>query len=360
MLLIALGTRPELLKVEPLLKYWKSIGFEKYRIWLTGQHKELCEELKKNWEFRYKVATTFRPLKSPLENRLSQIVVDVLEDSEAKDSFLNKKDWLDWKFVNAVLVQGDTASAFACALAAFHRKIPIIHLEAGLRSFDNENPYPEEFYRRSISMMASINLCPTGQNWDNLSKENVPGKSFITGNTILDTLREKYLESKIENTIICTLHRRENLDKIKEWFEVLDFLAEKYQGFSFILPIHKNPEIYKYKNLFKYVKCVEAMNHNKFLVELSKCALVITDSGGICEELSYLGKKMFIARKETERPEAKEFYTLCGTPEILKKEVELYLQNTPKMIFKSCPFGDGYSSKYITNILLEEKIIYVQ
>jgi len=345
MITIAFGTRPELLKIEPLLKYWKSIGFDDFNIWLTGQHFELCLQLRDNWEFSKYVKTCYRI--DDGENRLDDIVGTIILAHSIRA--------LDRQKVSAILVQGDTASAYACALAAFHRKIPIIHLEAGLRSYDNENPYPEEFYRRSISMMSDINLCPTVQNSYNLIEEKAPGKNFIVGNTILDTIKD-IIPTKT-NTILCTLHRREILENIEEWFNNLDKLAELNKEYTFILPIHKNPDIYKYKNSFKYVKCIDPLNHTDFIKYLSSCAAIISDSGGVAEEGTWFKKPIFLCRKSTERPEGENFYIWIKKPEdLLKANISFYCNDNSFKNFYS-PFGDGNSSKKITEILLKEGII---
>lgn len=347
MILVALGTRPELLKVEPLLKYWKSIGFDDFSIWLTGQHWELCLQLRDNWEFSKYVKTCYKI--NEFDNRLDDIVGTIIQAHSIRA--------LDRQKVSAILVQGDTASAYACALAAFHRKIPIIHLEAGLRSYDNENPYPEEFYRRSISMMASVNLCPTKENVINLIDEKALGTKHLVGNTVLDSLKD--IIPYKGNKVLCTLHRRENLPQIGKWFAVLDTLAKQYSEYEFILPIHKNPEIYKYKEFFQYVKCIEPLEHNELLNILKDCAAVITDSGGIAEEATWFKKSIFLCRKETERPEGEPFYIWTKTPEDLAKANISFWANDPFFQTLSCPFGDGNASEKITYILQELQIITV-
>lgn len=354
MILVALGTRPELLKIEPLLKYWKSIGFSNFKIWLTGQHKELCESLQDghydeplsdahdpewihdSWEFANHIVengawTHHVPWYS--SNRLDHLIQNCLGQS---DLFMKGIK------ITSILVQGDTASAFACALAAFHRKIPIIHLEAGLRSYDNDNPYPEEFYRRSISMMTSLHLCPTNYSYKNLESEKAPGHKVIVGNTVLDNLIG--LKPENGNKILCTLHRRENIPLIKEWFSALDDLAQRYPQYEFILPIHKNPEIYQHRNVFKYVKCVEPLQHNELIEILRQCAFVITDSGGIVEEATWFKKKILLCRQQTERPEAAHFYEFVFDPNELKN---FCLEKWTEEIIEECPFGDGKASEKI-------------
>ena len=352
MLVVAFGTRPELLKIEPLLKYWKSIGFNNFGIWLTGQHKELCQDLLQNWEFKNKICI-FHDIYQSSEyhvNRLDAIIYSILE---AAEYWIRPGNHHSARFgnIDSLLVQGDTASAYACALAAFHRKIPIIHLEAGLRSYDNENPYPEEFYRRSISMMASVNLCPTKENAVNLWVEKAPGTVHVVGNTILDFIRDT-IPGK-SNKVLCTLHRRENLTQIREWFSALDTLAKRYTEYEFILPIHKNPEIYKYKESFKFVKCIEPLEHNEFINILKDCAAIISDSGGVAEEGSWFKKPIFLCRKETERPEGEDFYIWTKTPEELSKANISFWANDPFFQTLSCPFGDGNSCEKITRTLKE-------
>lgn len=342
MLLIAYGTRPEHLKIEPLLKYWKSIGFNDWKVWLTGQHEELCIDLAENWEFKNHCV---QGEIANFKNRLDSIVSTLLINAQY---FLFNIDY--------ILVQGDTASAFACALAAFHRQIPIIHLEAGLRSNDNSSPYPEEVYRKCISQMAAIHLCPTHSNAWNISSETTNGQLFVVGNTILDPIKDRI--GSFQNKILVTLHRREKLNDIVEWFNAIEKLAEKFQDHEFLLPIHKNPEIYKYKEKFKYVKCIDPLSHDELINYLADCKAVITDSGGIVEEATWFGKSIFLCRTKTERPEAEHFYIWTQTPEKLIFYFEKYFSFLAKNnnTFK-CPFGDGNSSEKITNILCEQGII---
>lgn len=350
MILVAYGTRPEHLKIEPLLKYWKSIGFNDWKIWLTGQHEEMCNNLEETWEFRKHIAINGGPgdYTTP-SNRLDGIIHDIMSQAHHLWMFGDNK-------CDAILVQGDTASAFACALAAFHRKIPIIHLEAGLRSYDNENPYPEEFYRRSISMMSSINLCPTEQNRQILQEEMAPGKNFVVGNTSIDNI--KNIQPGFSKKILCTLHRRENQSEIKEWFDILEQLAGENPDYEFILPIHPNPQISKYRSMFQRVMCVDAMPHDQLINILKDCYAVITDSGGIAEESTYFGKRVLLCRKATERPEGEAFYTWCETPTKLKHNCTYLLSlNLKDNLKNKCPFGDGNSSKNVHDILTKLKIV---
>jgi len=360
MLIVAFGTRPELLKIEPLLEYWQQIGFSDWKVWLTFQHEELCKQLQNDWKFKEHVVG-FEKKSHYLTNvnKMDHATwTDNRLDFVVSSQMLIADDHVELNDYKAILVQGDTASAFACALAAFHRKIPVIHLEAGLRSWNQESPYPEEAYRRMISMISSINLCPTWKNEKTLTDEKVPGKSFVVGNTILDSLKNKNIIPGFSYKILVTLHRREKIDEIEQWFKVIEQLAEQNQHLEFILPIHKNPAVYRFKDSFRYVRCTEPLEHDEFINILKDVQAVITDSGGVAEESSYLGKRIFLCRESTERQEAWQFYTWCYTPEDLLQNFNNFVKyNFTKNLEAKCPFGDGNSCKYITNILINEGVI---
>lgn len=338
MLLIVFGTRPEFLKIKPIIDELTSRNLEFYTIF-TSQHKDIIPK-----EFSVGLS-----LPEPVDgkNRLSSVLAH---------SMFNLSEVLETNpKIKYVLVQGDTTSALAGALAAMNAKRKVIHLEAGLRTYDFENPYPEEYNRQLIAKVTDIHLCPTKQNYDNLKNEKgVEGKFFVVGNTILDTLIS--YQSKIEytNTILVTLHRRENHDKIDIWFREINRLAKIYDDYKFILPLHPNPNVQKYKNLLTHVNVVEPLNHGDFIDLLVKCRMVISDSGGIQEECSFFKKKVIVCRKITERPESVGSTSiLCSDPE---KLVSLFTLNNYDVDMTNiiCPYGDGSSSKKIVDIFQEE------
>jgi UDP-N-acetylglucosamine 2-epimerase len=332
MILIAYGTRPEYIKISPLLKL---LPKEKYKTLFTGQHTDIIS----NSSFDYKIEIP------NADNRLDSIV----------QSCLNKNFIFDG--ISHVLIQGDTTSAFAVALAAFHRKIKIIHLEAGLRSYDRENPYPEEANRVMISAIADYHLCPTEYNKKNLDEEkSVSGRKFVVGNTGLDGLVEIKKQSKFLNNVLITLHRRENHDKITDWFYKVDELAKRYGNYNFILPIHPNPNVKQHAGMLKYVKVVEPMNHAELTKFLSSCAIVISDSGGIQEECSFFGKKVLVCRKVTERPESLGKTSFLVDLGNIKDIFDIHIKN-PYPSDKECPYGDGNSAEKIIKIFQDEKII---
>lgn len=330
MILISYGTRPEWIKIKPLISEMKKRGI-KFKTLFTGQHKDLVENL----------ADFNLTMLDNSTNRLDNIINNC---TNLPDEWFNG--------INYVLVQGDTSTALGLALAAFHRQIKIIHLEAGLRTYDYSNPYPEEMNRQIISRMSDINLCPTTYNLNNLKNEKVMGKSYVVGNTGLDNLLEYKDEVTYEDIVLITLHRRENHNKIELWFNELNKLAVQYPKIKFILPIHPNPNVIKYKNLLANIEVCEPLKHAELLKLLIKCKLVITDSGGLQEECSFLNKKCLVCRETTERPESIGLTTF-----MVKSPIELinlfseHIYNYNVEV--ESPFGDGKSSEKICNVLIE-------
>ena len=327
---IFIGTRPELIKCLPLIN-----SSDIYVPIFVQQHTDIMN-VPTNKE-HYII-----PIVEYGQNRLNNIMISII------NSPIIDKSW------KAILVQGDTAVAFAAAITAFNKKIKIIHLEAGLRTHDLENPWPEEGYRKMIDSIANIALCPSNQSAQNLIDEKFTGEIQIVGNTSIDAISNYNLNSNIGNTIVITLHRRENWDKIKNFFEVIEELANIYTDYNFVIPIHPNPEIMKLQTIFNRVKVINPLPHSDMCKLLSECNCIISDSGGIQEEASFLGKKVFCCRKVTERTELIDKYIIyTPTPECLK---ELF---TPQkeLLPKSIVYGEGKSylkiNEYLTNILCQ-------
>jgi UDP-N-acetylglucosamine 2-epimerase (non-hydrolysing) len=325
MILISYGTRPEWIKVKPIIEEMMRIKIP-FKTIFTGQHNNIVEEL----------ADYNLTIDDNLDNRLNQICVDILK---APSNIFDGIEYL--------LVQGDTTSVLSLALNAFHRKVKIIHLEAGLRTYDFDNPYPEEMNRQIVSRLADIHLCPTEMNKKNLIKENCGGQIFVVGNTSLDNLRD--IKPFYGNSILITLHRRENHELVQSWFLEFSKLAEKYREYNFILPIHPNPNVIKHKNLLKLINVVEPMKHQDLLNVISGCRLIITDSGGLQEEGSFFNKRIVVCRKTTERPESLGVHSfLCEDPNSLSLIFDDLIKNYS--VNSICPFGDGYASKKIVEI----------
>lgn len=330
---IAFGTRPEWLKVLPvvdeLIKQDVAFG-----LIFTGQHMSLLAGVCKEYnEYLNNVWIT----SIDAENRLDSIVCSIIDQADELEEF------------TSILVQGDTTSAFACALTAFHREIPVIHLEAGLRTDDPTQPFPEEANRRMIAALAKVHLCPTEAAKQNLIEERISkyGVIEVVGNTVLDSIKD--VKTTIEKKVLVTMHRRENHDELDEWFSNIDALAGTMPDYKFILPIHPNPKVLKHREAFANVEVVEPMSHEKLIEILASCSYVITDSGGIQEEASFLRKPTMVCRKETERKEGlNNFSYLCKTP----KDVKVIFETLSDLkMIGSSPYGDGNSAKKVVDAI---------
>jgi len=332
MLLIAFGTRPEWIKIKPVIQAIE--GQIPYKLLFTGQHKSLIDEVALDFTH------TTLEIEDICDMRLDSIVVSILKQIPP-----------DMYGATHVMIQGDTTTVFAVALAAFHRQIQIIHLEAGLRTWDNKQPYPEEFNRQAVSGMADIHLCPTKFAMKNLINEGKRHNSeiYVVGNTALDNLvNQAANEGK---HILCTLHRRENHEQIHEWFKAIDLLAEEYPEFKWVLPIHPNPNVLKYKNILEHVEVTDPLPHHHLLKILKSSRLVITDSGGIQEEAAFFKKPCIVCRNKTERQEGiGEFSWLCKEPrELVDLFNTLKDHNINELL--PCPYGDGNAGEKILNLL---------
>jgi UDP-N-acetylglucosamine 2-epimerase (non-hydrolysing) len=328
MILLCFGTRPEWLKIKPLIQL---MNVDEYKLLFTGQHTDLLKDI----EVDYKITI------NESDNRLDQLISDCLLQFPIGN-------------FNSVMVQGDTASAFACAIAAFNRGLRIFYLEAGLRSYNMQHPYPEEAYRQMIARIADVNFAPTILSADNLKKELVSGKIYVTGNTVLDNLVSLKDDCKYNDVVLVTMHRRENHKQMHEWFTQINDLAKQHKNIQFILPIHPNPNVQKHKHLLTDVNVVPPLEHNDLLNILIGCKLIITDSGGLQEEGSFFNKKVIVCRTTTERPEA--LYTghlyLCKHTNELQPLFGSLIENY--YINNECPYGSGHSSQLILEILKNE------
>jgi UDP-N-acetylglucosamine 2-epimerase (non-hydrolysing) len=341
MILLTYGTRPEYIKIKPLIKEFKNEKVP-FKILFTGQHKDIA-----NGDYDFKIE-----MSDLSENRLDSVIANIM--TLKNDVF---------EGITHILVQGDTTSVVGLSLSALHRKIKVIHLEAGLRTYNNQNPFPEENNRKIVSTIASIHLCPTETNANNLYKENINENVFIVGNTVLDNLIDFKEKCEYKNKVLVTIHRRENHENIIEWFNVINDIAKNYNEIEFILPIHPNPNIQKYKSILTNVNVVEPLNHTELISLLVETKLVITDSGGIQEEASFLKIPVLVARNETERMEG--IYSGCaklvGLDSLRIIGEAKKLLDSEEMIISMknilCPYGDGYAVEKIIQILQERSFI---
>jgi UDP-N-acetylglucosamine 2-epimerase (non-hydrolysing) len=324
MILICFGTRPEYIKVKSLIENLSNI-----KTCFTGQHKDLLTNVNVDFHLEF--------VENQSDNRLNNICIHIL-----KNSFIFNE-------VDYVIVQGDTSTAFAVALSAFHYNKKVIHLEAGLRTHNTSDPFPEELNRQLITRIANIHLCPTFLNKSNLLKEGIEENCiYVVGNTGLDNITKDHCE--YENIILVTLHRRNNIKIMDKWFNVIEKLANDNLDLTFVLPIHPNPMVQIHRNILKKVNVIDPLTHDETIHFIKKCKFIISDSGGIQEEASFLNKKIIICRVDTERPEVLEHHgILCNNPSELNNIFNII--NYDYVVNKPCPFGDGESFKKIKSII---------
>ncbi|MCX8505350.1 MAG: UDP-N-acetylglucosamine 2-epimerase [Alphaproteobacteria bacterium] len=329
MLLICFGTRPEWIKLRPILRI---LPRSEYLLYFTGQHTDLLAELDhEDIDYRGKIG-------AESVDRLDNIIRDALL------SFPNVPA------ITKVLVQGDTSSAFACALAAYHRHLTLFYLEAGLRSHDVGHPFPEEGFRQMIARLADVNFATTELAADNLRSEQVHGKIIVTGNVALDDVVD--IPTAYDDICLITLHRRNNIPILADWFSQVEQLATHHQQIRFILPLHPNPDAQRHRAILRRVEATSPLPRPELLAVLARCKCVITDSGGIQEEAECLNKRVIICRHATERPEAlaNGQSVLCPNPNLLQIFFNQVLANyrfDGKHIH-----GDGLAAQRVVGVLM--------
>jgi UDP-N-acetylglucosamine 2-epimerase (non-hydrolysing) len=323
--LIVYGSRPEFLKVKPL---FGKVAADTLHI---GQHTNIID---------FGNPTHYIPIdEEDGEGRLNKILSEISLKAPAI-----------FKNYDRIIVQGDTASVFGAAVVAFHMQKQIIHLEAGLRSHNLKSPFSEEGHRQMVSRIATLHLCPTAYSAEILKRENVQGKIHIVGNTVLDNLIG--VTSHYGNKVLVTIHRQENREKIVEILKEIDDAARENSELEFIFPVHPNPTFFNAARSVKNITITSALEHNKLIEILSSCRFIISDSGGIFEEGSFLGKKTIILRDHTERSEGimSGHGTLCPIDNI-RKEIDWHAKGKNHEIYIPCPFGDGFAVDKIKKIL---------
>ena len=367
-ILISFGTRPEAIKLAKLIYQLKKNKNFKIKICLSGQHDEMLYQvlnlykIKPDYDLKVmKTNQTLNLLASKILKKLNNVLISFKPD--------------------LLLVHGDTTTAYISSLAAFQNKIKVGHIEAGLRTYNLQSPYPEEFNRKSIGVIADINYAPTKTSVENLKRENISNNKIIfTGNTIIDTLkysnkillnnkkildkikkRFSYLNNK-KKLILVTSHRRENYGEgIENICSALKEIVKKNHNIEIIFPVHLNPKINLIVNNklgnIENIYLVNPLDYFSFIYLMKLSYLILTDSGGIQEEAPYFNKPVLVLRNETERPEAKNFggSLLVGTDvNKIVKNVSNLVKNK-KLYYKMSkiknPYGDGKATDRIINHL---------
>lgn len=361
---IVVGTRPEVIKLAPVYIELKKSKHLKPILISTGQHKEMVNEMFK-W-FGLKEDYNLNLMQR--NQTLSELTARVLDKTYKLFSKIKP---------DLVIVEGDTASVMSASLAAFYLRIPVLHVEAGLRTDDIYNPFPEEMSRRIVSNLASIHCAPTKLAVSNLKKENISKNIYLTGNTVIDALQytvkkinkfpESFKEKKLPDLkkhrfILVTMHRRENLGKAhSDIAKTLLKIINKFPDTAILLPLHKNPKVRdilrpileKHKRIF----LTEPLGYVPFVYAMKNCCLILTDSGGVQEEAPSLGKPVLVLRTTTERPEGVNAGSakLVGVaPKKIFNEASKLLSDKNsynKMAKIKNPYGDGRAAKKIVGII---------
>ena len=356
------GTRPEAIKMAPLIKEIERRNDIDSIVCVTAQHREMLDQVLEV----FKIIPNYDLNIMKSGQTLSEITSRVLISLEE----IIKKEQ-----PSIILVHGDTTTTFAGALAAFYNQVDIGHVEAGLRTWNKYSPFPEEMNRQMVDRMTDIFFAPTNISKNNLLKENVDeSKVYVTGNTAIDemnyTIKEDYTHEVFDwvgsdKLILLTAHRRENLGKpMENIFKAINKITKAFNNVKVVYPIHMNPKIREIANNIigdnEKVKIIEPLEVTDFHNFINKSYLILTDSGGIQEEAPSLGKPVLVLRDTTERPEGIDAGTLklVGTDtDTIYENTKLLLENKDeydKMSKATNPYGDGTASKQIVDIIIKK------
>lgn len=361
--MLVFGTRPEAIKMCPLVNELKKRKGIETIVCVTGQHRQMLDVVLKAFDVTpdydlsiMKDKQTLFDITTNILNRIKTVLEDVQPD--------------------AVLVHGDTSTTFVTALACFYLQIPVGHVEAGLRTYNIYSPYPEEFNRQAVSIISQYNFAPTELSKQNLLKEGKrPESIYVTGNTAIDALRttvqDTYTHPELDwasgsRLIMITAHRRENLgEPMRHMFRAIRRVMDEHPDVKAIYPIHMNPLVREIANEYlgddDRIHIIEPLDVLDFHNFLSRSYLILTDSGGIQEEAPSLGKPVLVMRDTTERPEgiAAGTLKLVGTEEetIYTEFSRLLTDHTEyeAMSKASNPYGDGHACERIADVL-EDKV----
>lgn len=360
-ILLVFGTRPEAIKMCPLVKELKSRENAETVVCVTGQHRQMLDAVLEAFE----VVPDYDLSIMKERQTLFDITTNILNSI---------KEVLEKEKPDVVLVHGDTSTTFVTALACFYLQIPVGHVEAGLRTYNIFSPYPEEFNRQAVSIISKYNFAPTELSKENLLREGKGEETiFVTGNTAIDalktTVREDYTHPELEwakgsRLITITAHRRENLgEPMHQMFRAIKRIIDEHPDVKAVYPIHMNPVVRQaaQEELWDCdrIHIIEPLDVLDFHNFLARSHMIITDSGGIQEEAPSLGKPVLVMRDTTERPEGIKAGTLklVGTEEeTIYKAFKLLLEDEDeyeKMSKASNPYGDGFASKRIADILTQ-------
>ena len=365
-IMLVFGTRPEAIKMCPLVNELKSRENIETLVLVTGQHRQMLDQVLE----AFSVVPDYDLSVMKDKQTLFDITTNILNGI---------KEVLEKERPDVVLVHGDTSTTFVTALACFYLQIPVGHVEAGLRTYNIYSPYPEEFNRQAVGIIAKYHFSPTELSKSNLLKEGKnPDDIYVTGNTAIDalktTVRADYTHEILDwasdsRLIMITAHRRENLgEPMKNMFRAIKRIIDEHEDIKAVYPIHMNPVVRETANSIlgdcdriRIIEPLEVLDFHNFL---SRSYLILTDSGGIQEEAPSLGKPVLVMRDTTERPEGIKAGTLklVGTDEeTIYNNFKLLLENKDeydKMAKASNPYGDGLTCRRIADILEGKEVDY--
>ncbi|HET6460257.1 MAG TPA: UDP-N-acetylglucosamine 2-epimerase (non-hydrolyzing) [Syntrophales bacterium] len=343
MILVAFGTRPEIIKLFPVIDQLNALTLP-FKTLFSGQQPDLYEDVK---------SLISTPDFSFANFFAGDAKHNTLGESFAKISKASEEFFRQNRF-DTVIVQGDTTTAWALAQMAFYSSIKVAHVEAGLRTFDLENPYPEELNRTLITQVAYFNFAPTKRAYDNLLRCDAKNVHLV-GNTIVDAVNHfknnLNLASTYSNKVLVTLHRRENHAFMDQIFDGLNAAAVDNPRLEFIFPIHPNPNVMRHRDRINSgnIHIVPPMAYSDLLKLMSQAAFIISDSGGIQEEATCFNKKVIVVREKTERPEVID----CGLGVLSGRAIGKFIEWAliPPPPLKQSPFGDGHAAEKIVDVL---------
>ena len=361
-IMLVFGTRPEAIKMCPLVKELKKRPEAQTVVCVTGQHRDMLNQVLE----AFQVEPDYDLAIMKDRQTLFDITIHVLEGIRGV---------LEKEKPDVVLVHGDTSTTFAAALACFYLQIPVGHVEAGLRTYDITSPYPEEFNREAVSIVARYNFAPTKLSRENLIREGKkPETIYVTGNTVIDalktTVRDGYRHPELDwaegsRLILLTAHRRENLgEHMHAMFRAIRRVTEEHPDVKVLYPIHMNPAVREAAaeelsgcDRIRLIEPIDVLDCHNIM---ARSYLILTDSGGIQEEAPSLGKPVLVMRNTTERPEgiAAGTLRLTGTDEeVIYSEFTRLLDDRAAyeaMAHAENPYGDGHACERIADILLKE------
>lgn len=360
-ILVIFGTRPEAIKMCPLVKKIKENNKISCKVCLTGQHREMLYPVMEAFHIKEDYNLDIMSARQTLSDITTKIITSLTGILTAEKPDL-------------ILVHGDTTTSFAAALSGFYMNIPVGHVEAGLRTHDMYSPYPEEFNRQAVDLISNLYFAPTENAKKNLLEEGKKEESiFVTGNTVIDalttTVQEDYTNPHLEwasdsKLILFTAHRRENLgEQMRAMFRAIKRIVAEFHDVKVLYPVHMNPKVREVANAEldnnDRIRLIEPLNVIDFHNFMARSYLILTDSGGIQEEAPALGKPVLVMRDTTERPEG----IMAGTLRLVGTNEERIYQETKhlltnqeayrKMSHAVNPYGDGHASERIVEAIIK-------